>query len=154
MYIPEYSCWTMYILIIVHTHVMVHTCIYSVYTFQILYINVCTCNIQGHTMYILVYTMFMSLCLEYTISWQQKSQLFFNMQAISGHICSCQVVSRHDTTMLDCELWFWKDVNAGCECRNVVYTSTHQYILCTYMYGSVYTSTCMYIHICTASSTQ
>ena len=68
---------------------MVHTCIHLVYTFNILYIIVYTCNIQGHTMYIHVYTMYMSLCLEYKISWQEQSELFFNSLAIDrpfGHM--------------------------------------------------------------------
>ena len=83
-------------LIKVHTHCNgTYIYIHQVYTFQILYINFCTCNIQGQTMYTLVYTMYMSLCLEYIISWQHQSELFFNMQTISGQIGSCQEVSRH-----------------------------------------------------------
>ena len=83
---------------------VVQTCIHSVYTFNILYIIVYTCNIQGHTMYIRVYTMYMSLCLEYKFSWQEQSELFFQFtshrQAIWAHVKWCQAINLSETMLL------------------------------------------------------
>ena len=39
--------------------------------------------------------MYMTLCLEYKISRQEQSELFFNMKAITGHMGACQVMSSH-----------------------------------------------------------
>jgi hypothetical protein len=76
---------------------MVHTCIKHVYTFEILYMNVCTCHIQCHTTYIILYTLYMSIYAVYIIYLNITVPLaaFFNSQALSGHIRSCQQVSSH-----------------------------------------------------------
>ena len=94
MYIRWYTSCDMYIHVFTsYIHTKYGTYMYK--TFEILYMNICTCHIQCHTTYIILYTLYMSIYALYIVYLNITVPPFFNSQGLSGHISSCQQVSSH-----------------------------------------------------------
>jgi hypothetical protein len=84
---------SMYIDLIYLYHV--YTCIYRYIPGTSKYILGTYSHMRCHTTYIILYTLYMSMYAVYIIYLNITVPAFFNSQALSGHISSCQQVSSH-----------------------------------------------------------